>query len=701
MIESVLEPLFHISSLPKTWTIAEVGTNFVISNSNLEGESISLYESICDESTGLDFGRCSSARFSFTTLDIDLELAGRIFDVSFTFEDEPNTPFVVGRFKVVEDRPSPDRRNRDVVMYDALYDVLNTNYASWYNGLTWTGMTLGGFIDSFLSHVGITAETASRAQLVNASMTVEETLKTNELTGSTILHAVCEIAGCFGVMTRDNKFRFLYLKSDIEGLYPANDLYPAEDLYPVEPAGTLIDGSEYFPPLVYETYKAPSISKLFISESADSLGTVVGSGDVEYDIIGNFLLFGKGTTELNAIGLNTLSAISSRIYRPFSVSKMGNLCFELGDPVRMSDERVSIESYILSRTFSGTQGFVDDISAEGAQSYTQTARNANTTYQKLQSKTAILRQDVDEVSSELTYQLDPTAGEPGGTHNSYAYQTAQEIGRKVETTTYNNFVNTTYATFVTQTDSALTAKAEKTVGNFTTGFSCTLDYTGHTWYKDNQQVMKIDGNGLTVKGAITAGSTITGATLTSVDSDNTRRVTISDGTILSKNTVTDHSISISSSSIRFLHGSSSSGQIQVMSDSVGDFDDIYMSTSGKLKLAGSHGIDIYNGILDVSGTTSIEIGSSPIFCTSFRQLTVTSNLTSTTINLQDNILTPISNIGSTAISAIENAGSISFDLNSFAQMSFYSNRSLRTVTLNWIISKIDDLLSRVSALENA
>jgi len=112
MIESVLEPLFHVSSLAKTWTIAEVGTNFVISNSHLEAESISLYESICDETTGLDIGRCSSARFSFTTLDIDLELINKVFDVSFTFESEPNTPFVVGRFKVVEDRPSLDRRNR-------------------------------------------------------------------------------------------------------------------------------------------------------------------------------------------------------------------------------------------------------------------------------------------------------------------------------------------------------------------------------------------------------------------------------------------------------------------------------------------------------------------------------------------------------------------------------------------------------------
>ena len=458
MIESVLEPLFHVSSLAKTWTIAEVGTNFVISNSHLEAESISLYESICDETTGLDIGRCSSARFSFTTLDIDLELINKVFDVSFTFESEPNTPFVVGRFKVVEDRPSLDRRNRTVVMYDALYDVLNTNYASWYNNLTWTNMTLGGFIDSFLSHVGITAETASRAELVNASMPITKTLQTNELSGSTILHAVCEVAGCFGVMTRDNKFRFLYLKSDIEGLFPANDLYPAEDLYPIEPVTTRIDQSEYYPPLWYETYRTPSISKLFITESADSLGTVVGSGDAEYDIVGNFLLFGKEAQELNIIGLNILGVLEKRNYRPFSVSKVGNLCFELGDAIRMSNDRIAVESYILTRTFSGTQGFTDDISAEGTQDYNTVANTASTSVQQLNSKTLKLRQDVDEVSSELTYQLDPTAGEPGGTHNSYAYQTAQQIGSKVSQTDYNG---NTISSLINQTATTVQIQASK------------------------------------------------------------------------------------------------------------------------------------------------------------------------------------------------------------------------------------------------
>ena len=496
MIESTLEPLFHISSLPKHWTIADVNSSFVITETNLELESFSLYESICDADR-LDFGRCSSARVSFTCLNIDLNLINRTFNISFTFDGYPNDPFQVGVFTVVEDKPSPDRRSREVVLQDALYFILNTNYADWYNALTWTNMTLGGFIDSFLTHVGLTADSASRAELVNATMPLTKTLETNEMLGSTILYAVCQVAGCFGVINRNGEFKFLYLKSDIEGLFPANDIYPAEDLYPIEPVTTRIDESEYYPPLVYETYMTPQITKLHVAENSEDAGTTIGSGDSQYNIVGNFLLLGKSASDINTYGANILGAITKRNYRPYSVSKMGNLCFELGDAIRMSNDRVAVESYILTRTFSGTQGFTDDISAEGTQDYNTVANTASTSVQQLNSKTLKLRQDVDEVSTTMTEELALDGVVRQGT---YAYQTNNKIGAKV---------NIEY-------------------GNHTTdSFSWDMDITGHAWYKGNQQVMKIDGNGLTVKGAITAGSTIKGASLECVDSNNLRTSYIS------------------------------------------------------------------------------------------------------------------------------------------------------------------------------
>ena len=484
MIESVLEPLFHKTSTKKHWTFAEVGTNFEIHENNISFESLNYYLSICD-SDKLVFGRCASARLTLELLNINLALISRNFDVDFTFEDEPEIPFAVGNFTVTEDKPSPDRKARSVTMYDALYFVLNTNYASWYNAITdsqWETMTLGSLADSFFAHVGITVESASRALLVNADMPVSKTLATEQLLGSDILFAICQAAGCFGVMTNNNEFRFLYLKSEIEGLFPANDLYPAEDLYPIEPVTTYIPNSEYYPPLVYETFMTPSITKLRIAESTEDVGTTIGSGDAGYEIIGNFLFASKTAQQLNTYGANTLGAMTQRNYRPFSVEKVGNLCFEIGDPIRLGDENMAVESYILTRTFSGVQAFTDEISAEGTQDYTVVASSISTTVDKLQSKTLVLRKDVDEVSATMTYQLDPTQAGGPGQQSSYAYQTAQAIG----------------------------AKVDETHGDQITGFSWELTSSGHTWYKDSTEVMKVDGNGLHVTGLIEGSDILVG-----------------------------------------------------------------------------------------------------------------------------------------------------------------------------------------------
>lgn len=63
---------------------------------------------------------------------------------------------------------------------------------------------------------------------------------------------------------------------------------------------------------------------------------------------------------------------------------------------------------------------------------------------------------------------------------------------------------------IDQTEEKITMKVDETHGDQVTGFSWTLNSTGHTWYRNRQQVMKVDGSGLTVTGNIT-GSVISGS----------------------------------------------------------------------------------------------------------------------------------------------------------------------------------------------
>lgn len=85
-----------------------------------------------------------------------------------------DVPFQFGRYKVDSDTPTADRTCRDVVAYDALYDILNADVAAWYNtvfpshkeqqkdkdGKTTTvtvydPVTMKQFRDSFLSISGL------------------------------------------------------------------------------------------------------------------------------------------------------------------------------------------------------------------------------------------------------------------------------------------------------------------------------------------------------------------------------------------------------------------------------------------------------------------------------------------------------------------------------------------------------------------
>lgn len=675
MIESVLEPLFHKTSTKKHWTFAEVGTNFEIHENNISFESLNYYLSICD-SDRLVFGRCASARLTLEFLNINLALMNRNFDVDFTFEDEPEIPFAVGTFTVTEDKPSPDRKARSVTMYDALYFVLNTNYADWYNSISdndWESMTLGGLVDSFFAYVGITVESASRAVLVNADMPVSKTLATEQLLGSDILFAICQAAGCFGVMTNNNEFRFLYLKSEIEGLFPINDLYPAEDLYPIEPVTTYIPNSEYYPPLVYETYMTPSITKLRIAESTEDVGTTIGSGDAGYEIIGNFLFLGKTAQQLSTYGANTLGAMTQRNYRPFSVEKLGNLCFEIGDPIRLGNEDIAVESYILTRTFSGVQAFTDEISAEGTQDYTVVASSISTTVDNLQGKTLVLKQNIDGVSTELTEQL-----------------ALDGIVRQ--------------GTYAEQTNTKFSQKVSVEYGNHTTdSFSWDMDINSHTWYKNSQQVMRIDGNGLTVTGHITAGSIITAPIITggSITGNSITGSTIDSGTItgstISGGTITGATFSqvgsVTSASI-------SNGSISIMDNNTGqiaDLTDEQLASTGDFKI-------MSNGELHIDAGNA----NSVFLDTGSGDIKIRHNLGGTcSLNFDDDA--KIDCYYNNVRNRLTIQANLLIDASSYANIVFQSHSGgVHSTTLNAILNDISllqsavaDHESRITALENA
>ena len=397
----------------------------VITNKELFSESMELTESLCSESE-LRFGSCEASVLKFKVANIMQPLIGKWLTVAETLDGNMDIPFQFGRYKVYSDKPTADRKHREIQAYDAMYDILNTDVADWYNTVLPnedSTMKMKDFRTSFIQHFGLEQE---EAQLINDDMVVEKTIEPSEISGKDVITAICEINGCFGHISRNGKFRYIYLDQEIQGLYPANDLYPADDLYPREPKSSGI-GKGLYISCDYEDFLTKTISKLQIRQEENDIGAIAGTGSNCYIIEDNFLVYGKGADDLKNITENIYGKISGIIYRPFECDAKGNPCLEVGDAVRLSTRYELIETYILKRTLKGIQALRDAYSADGVEEYSENVNSLNRSILQLKGKTNILTRTVEETQSTIK---DVEAG-----LESQITQTASKIRSEVKNTT--------------------------------------------------------------------------------------------------------------------------------------------------------------------------------------------------------------------------------------------------------------------------
>ena len=415
---------FLKDSVDKQLSIVTDDGQIHITNNELHQEQFELTESLCSESE-LTFGSCEAGMVKFTVSNIFSGLKDKWITIQMVLAGNTANTFQIGRYKVYSDTPEADRTKRDIVAYDALYDMINADVAEWYNTLLSdkdSATTMKAFRNSFFGYFGI--EQAD-IQLINDDMKVEKTVEPEELSGATVLNCICEINGCFGHIGRDGKFYYIYLEQEIQGLYPRNDLYPADDLYPREPKSTRV-GKNLYISAQYEDFLVKTIDKLQIRKEEDDIGVIVGSGTNAYVIQDNFLVYGKGNEELTGIANNIYEKIRGIIYRPFSTDCKGNPCIEVGDAVRLPTRYEIIESYVLKRTLKGIQALRDDYEAAGEEYRSTQVNSVHKSIIQLKGKTNVLTRTIEETNSKIT---DVESG-----LSSEIKQTATDIRAEVKNT---------------------------------------------------------------------------------------------------------------------------------------------------------------------------------------------------------------------------------------------------------------------------
>ena len=472
MVDYQYSSLFLKDSVDKQLNIVSDDGKINITNTELHQEKFELSESLCSDSE-LTFGACEAGMISFTVSNTFLPMKGKWLTVRMSLGGHTDASFQFGRYKVYSDTPTADRTCRDVVAYDALYDVITADVTSWYNSVftaikkqetqedgtikttvVYDSVTMKQFRDSFFKHFGIMQADVS---LVNDDMSVEKTIEVTEssddggtigeaISGKEVLSCILEINGCMGHMGRDGKFHYVYLEQGIQGLYPRNDLYPADDLYPMEPKGVKI-GKGFYISAQYEDFTVKTINKVQIREKENDIGATAGSGNNAYIIEDNFLAYGKGTEELTGIAKKVLSKIKGIVYRPFSADCKGNPCLEVGDAVRISTKFELIESYILKRTIKGIQALRDSIEADGEEYRTGNVNSVQRSIIQLKGKSNVLERSIEETKSTITNV------EKG--LQSQITQTASEIRTEVKNTADGLFSR------ITQNANSITAEVKR------------------------------------------------------------------------------------------------------------------------------------------------------------------------------------------------------------------------------------------------
>ena len=350
-----------------------------ITNNELAAEDFALTEKLTSNGSFV-LGECNAAVIEFSVGYGTDPLEGEDLTVSIT--PTGGAAFQLGVYTVVSDKPTADRRWRKITAYDAMYQIINADVTAWYDTIfpdAETAHTIKEIRDSFFTYLGITQEVTT---LPNDSVSITKQMDFKQLTGKTVVNAICEINGCFGRIDRTGTFVYTFLKAPSTPLYPALTLYPADDLYPkYKSTGdpTEIGSNGKYISAKYEDYFVLQNTGLQIRTDQNDIGITVGSGQT-YVIQGNFLAYGLDGPTLTGIANNILAEIDEVYFCPSDIVAQGYPCLEIGDGIVLKTRFATIETIIMQRKLKGIQSLIDTYTSKGAK---ETKKNLNSTQSQI------------------------------------------------------------------------------------------------------------------------------------------------------------------------------------------------------------------------------------------------------------------------------------------------------------------------------
>lgn len=431
MIDYPGRDLFLLDNTKQDLLIENDDKTIKITNTEIHYEKFGLCESIVSGEQ-LIFGSSEASMVEFTVSNVVDSLKNQSITISSVLNNE-SKPFVYGKYKVYSDKLSADRKTRNIVAYDKLQEIIETNVANWYNSVLPqedSTILLKDYRKSFAQYFGLEEEETT---LCNDNMVITKTIEPTDVSGKDVLTSYCEINGCFPHISRNGKLQYITLKGTSKELYPSDDLYPSEELYPsnsevyqiydgkykipkeLYPSEELYPSDDLYPEkgidediaalfykrFEYEDFQTKPINKLQIRKEENDIGVVVGNGTNAYIVQNNFLLYGKGHEELQEIAENMFSVIKEVFYIPYKCQIKANPCLELGDAINVHTKDGIIATYVFQREIKGIQYPIDELSANGTDEIPENLNTNQNAIIELKGKANILTRTVDETRSYI------------------------------------------------------------------------------------------------------------------------------------------------------------------------------------------------------------------------------------------------------------------------------------------------------------
>lgn len=411
---------------------------FEIGDDMVHTDTLTITESLCSNEN-LNFGACESAQMEIVVSGLDRDIAGKEFMLIESFADYE---LVRGVFTVDSTPKENDRNTRRIIAYDRMRRFDN-DVAGWYESLEFP-MNIKDFRKSLCEFVGVPE--SQQTLLVNDEILIEKTLNVEFLNGRDVLRSICQINGVFGNINLNGELRYIAIpkKQDISDIITTYKSAESEE------------------------YTVPDIDTIKIQkEEGDIGGASSGGDDMNFYIVeGNFLVYGKTTSQQNEIANNILSVVSELEYRPATIEGNGSPWYEMGDRIRVKTSDGDVDTIIMFRTSTGIQGAMDTISSTGSM---ELKRVFSIQTQVIEAKglTAILKRTVEEVSNDLSNLEKNTT--------SKFTQTAEQIQLEVERAKKEEGQ---LKSSITQTAEQIALKVSK--GDVTSQLNSELKITGNS-----------------------------------------------------------------------------------------------------------------------------------------------------------------------------------------------------------------------------